>query len=87
MQNVNEHKRTWVKRFKEVLKIKDARGGVSWLEKEALNYRKTQKAGLSIIGAKVLIRANLTYLAQHYFSPKELEHLKRVIGLSYRLFQ
>ena len=78
-------KKTWVKLFKEVLKINSVEGGKQWLEKESLNYKKRVKT-ISLVGARILIRSNLTYLAQNYFTQKEVEHLKRVIGLSQRIY-
>lgn len=80
-----ERKRTWIARFKEVLNLTNAAEGAQWLEKEALNYQKDVK-GITYFGAKMLIKANLTYLAEQYYTPNVIQHLKKVIGISRRIY-
>ena len=77
------YRKTWIQIFKEAQQIKSVEDGQSWLEKMALNYKK-RLPGMTLQGAKVLIKENLTYLSDYYFTPKDRDRLKRFIGLSRR---
>lgn len=77
--------KTWVKLFKEVMQLKNAAQGALWLEKEAISYRK--RTGITKQGARVLIRENLAYLAQKFFtSQNAMTQLKKTIGVSRRVY-
>ena len=75
-------RKTWVVLFRELMLIKTCGGAKCFLEKEALNLKKRNK-GLSLAGAKFLIRENLTALLRFYGEEEE-KKLKRLLGLSFR---
>jgi hypothetical protein len=68
-----------------VLKINSVERGKQWLERETLLYKKQVKT-ITLMGARVLIKENLGYLAARFFTQKEVDHLKRILGVTKKVF-